>query len=324
MASAGLPLLSGACGQASGAPAGQAPSSQGQPSRLGIRVGVVGASTFTPYHAGVALGLFERDGLDVEIVDHRGGAEAAQAMIGGGVDLFNGDFSHALRLNQQGQQIRAIAGVTDRHNYTLIGGPGAGAGAGALKGQKVAITSPGSQTDNSMRWLLKTNGLDPDRDAELISIGGGTPTLAALENKQVYAGMVVEPYTSQLSLGGYVTVYNFPEDAGPFQSNVMMARQAYLAENGDAVRRFLKSYLGVVKVLKEDESARRSAMQQLFPQLEPRVADAAVGQLVKAYPSDGKVSEAAIDKVVEFDRVARGVDEPIPPLSTFVDHGYLP
>jgi NitT/TauT family transport system substrate-binding protein len=289
-----------------------------------VKVGVVGAASFSPFEAGVALGLFEKDNLQVEVVEHRGGAEAAQAMVGGGIDIFNGDFSHALRLNQQGQQIRVICGTTNRHAYVLMGAPDAQPGVQSLKGQNVGITSPGSQTDNSMRWLLKTNGLDPDKDTELVAIGGGAPMLAAIQNKQVYAGTLVQPFTAQLRLQNYVPVYSFTDEVGPFQGTVMMVRESLLQEKPDVIRRFLRSYLGVVKTLQEDEAARNQAVTKLYPQIDPTVAQAAVADLIKAYPPDGKVTEEAVQKVFEFDKVARGVDQPAPPLSSFADFSYLP
>ncbi len=284
----------------------------------------MGAGSFSPFNVGVALGSFEKDGLKVEVIEHRGGAEAAQVMVGGGLDIFNGDFSHALRLNEQGQAIRVFAGTTDRHAYVLIGAPGATPGAKSIKGQKIGITSPGSQTDNSMRWLLKSNGMDPDKDAELVAVGGGTTMLAAIQNKQVYAGMLVEPFTTELRQKGFVTVYDFTEDVGPFEGTVMMAKQSYLKDNAEPVKRFLASYLSLVKALRSDAAVRNEAAARIYPNVDPKIREAAVAELVKSYPADGKVTQEAVAKVFEFDKVARGTSDATPSLSTFSDFSYLP
>lgn len=331
-----LPLLASACssspaaapssGSSPGSAAGSTPAagaSAAQPV-IHIAVGQVAGAVFSPFAVGVALGLFARDNIEVEIIEHRGGAEAAQAMVGGGVDIFNGDLSHALRLIQQGQQVRVICGTTDRHPYVLMGTPDARPDVQSLKGQKIGITSPGSQTDNSMRWLLKTNGIDPDKDVELVALGAGASMAVAVQNKQVYAGTVFQPFTSQLKLQNCVTVYSFTDEVGPFQGLVMMTRQALLQERGEAVRRFLRSYLGVVKLLHEDEATRTAATQKLYPQLDSQIAAVAVQELVKTYPADGKVTEEAVQKVLEFDRVARGSDQSAPPLQSFSDFSYLP
>lgn len=314
-----LALAGGACGPG---PSASAPAPTQAVVKL--KVGVVGTTGFSPFQAGTVLGIFPRDGFEVEIIEHRGGAEAAQALVGSGIDIFQGDFSHALRLNQQGQQIRVFAGVSDRHGYTLVGAPGTAPGIAGLKGKKIGITSPGSQTDNSMRWLLKTNGLDPDKDVELVAIGGGTPMVAAVQNKQVYAGMVVQPFTAQLKLQHYVTLYDFATDAGPYQGLVMMAKQSWLKQNEDAVRRFLKSYLQVVRLLHDDPEARAKVVRDAFPQLDAKVAEAAAAEVIKAYSKEGRVDEAGVQRVFEFDRVARNLTERVPPLSEFADFGYLP
>src|SRR3546814_10006490 len=50
----------------------------------------------------------------------------------------------------------------------------------AMNGIKVGVTSPGSGTDQAVRFLAKEAGLDPDRDITIVSLGTGDAMTAAL------------------------------------------------------------------------------------------------------------------------------------------------
>src|SRR5690606_27711140 len=53
-------------------------------------------------------GYFKEEGLDVEINDFGGGAKSLQALIGGSVDVVTGAYEHTIRMQQKGQDIRAV------------------------------------------------------------------------------------------------------------------------------------------------------------------------------------------------------------------------
>ncbi len=54
------------------------------------------------------LGYFKDDGLDVEISDFPGGAQALQALIGGSADVVAGAFDHTIQMQAKGQPIVAV------------------------------------------------------------------------------------------------------------------------------------------------------------------------------------------------------------------------
>lgn len=305
------------------APTAAASASPAAAKPITVKVGVIG-STINPFQAGNLLGIYKRDGITVEIVEHAGGAQAAAALVGNGVDVFGGDLSHAIRLNGLGERIRVFAATSNRHNYALVAPPGTAPDVKSLKGKKIGITSPGSQTDSAMRWLLRTNGLDPERDVELVAIGGGPPMAAGLASKQIVAGMVEQPLTADLRSKGYVTVFDFVESL-PYQGNVMMAKLPWLQANADGVRRFVKAYTEVVRTVRDDAAARQKVVRDVLSTIDPAVADAAGAAIVKSWSADGRISTEGVKNVFEVDRLARNLaTNPVPPLESFTDFSYLP
>ena len=53
-------------------------------------------------------GLFEEQGLEVEIQDLGGGSKSLQALIGGSVDVVTGAYEHTIRMQAKGQDVRAV------------------------------------------------------------------------------------------------------------------------------------------------------------------------------------------------------------------------
>ena len=65
-----------------------------------------------------------------------------------------------------------------------------------LKGKTIAVTSPGSLTANLTNYFVKQAGLDPARDVNLVSVGGGGEILGALKSERADAAMLFEPFVA--------------------------------------------------------------------------------------------------------------------------------
>jgi len=66
-----------------------------------------------------------------------------------------------------------------------------------LAGKKVGVSAPGSSTDFFVKYLLRKIGQDPSKTA-VVGIGTGATSVAAMEQSQVDAGVLVEPAVTQL------------------------------------------------------------------------------------------------------------------------------
>src|SRR5262249_32126444 len=55
----------------------------------------------------------------------------------------------------------------------------------AMKGLKMGITTPGAGTDLLVRYLMLTHGFQPDRDLQIVPVGGVDTMRAALESGRI-------------------------------------------------------------------------------------------------------------------------------------------
>src|SRR5258708_25239430 len=67
-----------------------------------------------------------------------------------------------------------------------------------LVDKHVGVSAPGSSTDFYLKYLLRKNGIDPNKVA-VVGIGNGATSVAAMEQNQVQAAVMVEPAVTQMT-----------------------------------------------------------------------------------------------------------------------------
>jgi NitT/TauT family transport system substrate-binding protein len=202
LAAAALMLLF-ACGGAANAP--QA-SPSGGPEKTSLKMGVGGQSQiiYMPLTLADQLGYFKDEGISVEIDDLKGGADALKALLGGSVDMVTGFYEHTVRTQTQGKFIEMVCTFDLYPGLVLEVGKQHMDQVKSIKdlvGHPVGVTSPGSSTDEMIKYLLKKNGLAIDA-IPVVGIGSGSTAIAAIQSGQVWAGVTVEPTASQLEKSG--------------------------------------------------------------------------------------------------------------------------
>ncbi len=170
-----------------------------------IQMAVGGQTQFIylPLTLASQLGYFKDEGLTVNISDLRGGSEALAAMMGGSVDMVTGFYEHTIRARAQGKRLVMVE-LFDRY-------PGLVLMVGSrhlneihkikdLVGKPVAVTAAGSSTDQLVKYLLRKDELDPQSIP--VVTAGTTTMLAALEQDQVWAGVIVDPLATKFEHDG--------------------------------------------------------------------------------------------------------------------------
>ena len=104
-------------------------------------------------------GFLKAEGITAEFLDFRGGGPTVQAFAGGSVDFCICAADHVLRLANRGLDARIIVGLDEHHSYALLAKVDSPyTDIKSLKGKSIGITSPGSFTDNTVRWAIKQAG----------------------------------------------------------------------------------------------------------------------------------------------------------------------
>src|SRR5215475_8623436 len=169
-------------------------------SKVTIAVGGGGCLCYLPTILAKQLGEFEKAGVNVDLVDLKGGSDALKAMLGGSADVVSGYFDHCVNLAAKKQELQAFV-VYDRYpGLVLVVAPAHTKEINSVKdlaGKKVGVTAPGSSTDFFLKFLLKREGLDPT-SASVIGIGLNATAVAAQEQGQVEAAVMADPAVTVL------------------------------------------------------------------------------------------------------------------------------
>ena len=168
--------------------------------KVTIAVGGAGCLCYLPTMLAEQLGEYKKAGVEVELVDFKGGSQSLTAVIGGSADVVSGYFDHCVNLAAKNQALEAFV-VYDRYpGLALVVGPkqtGKINSVKDLKDKKVGVSAPGSSTDFFLKYLLAKNGVDPN-SVGVVGIGLAATAVAAMEQGSVDAAVMLDPAITQL------------------------------------------------------------------------------------------------------------------------------
>src|SRR5215218_42979 len=157
-----------------------------------VKVAVSAASlSFLPLYVARALGLFEAEGLDAEIVVMRSDLQVA-GLLSGEVQYTGVGGDPIAVAVAEGAPLRTILVAFDATHFTLVGQRGMDAR--DLKGGRVGVSRLASASHNAGRALVGHAGLNPDADVTFLSTGETSTSYAALEARSIDAAVLSPPF----------------------------------------------------------------------------------------------------------------------------------
>lgn len=173
-----------------------------EPEKKDITLSVGGAPLFyyLPLTIAERKGFFKEEGLNLKIVDLKGGSQSLQALLGGSADVTTGAYDQVIRMHSKGQDVRAILEL-DRYPAIVLAVRAdlkdKVKKVGDLKGMKIGVTAPGSSTNNFINYLLAQDGVMPD-EVSIIGTGAGATAIAAMKRGEIDAIVNLDPVISTL------------------------------------------------------------------------------------------------------------------------------
>jgi hypothetical protein len=132
---------------------------------------VVGITSLSPgampLYAAREKGLFEAEGLTVDLVVFRSGTENAQAILANEVQIGIGNILEVFTIRKAGQDARCFWSVANLMPYKLYARPEVQSPRD-LKGKKLAISKFGAQTGYLTQHTLRHFGIGPIKDAAIL------------------------------------------------------------------------------------------------------------------------------------------------------------
>ena len=148
--------------------------------------------TNTPIWVGIDRKFFDDSGLNVQYLVMRSDL-AVKGLISGDIDYMQSS-SSVLRAGAAGAPLTTILGVYNRTFFDLVARPEIKS-LNDLRGKPVGISRYGASTEYAVRFALKANGIDPDKEVKLLAIGSGTDAarISALDAGVIAAAVLQVP-----------------------------------------------------------------------------------------------------------------------------------
>ena len=162
-----------------------------------VTLAICGASClcYLPTMLAHQLGEYQKAGVNVEVVQFKGGSEALKAVMGGSADVVSGYFDHTVNLAAKGQNLQSFV-VYDRFpGFALVVSPKHTAAIKSVKdlaNKKIGVSAPGSSTDFFLKYILSKNGVDPN-SVGVIGVGLGATAVASMEQGEIEAAIMLDP-----------------------------------------------------------------------------------------------------------------------------------
>ena len=218
-------------------------------------------------------GIFARNGLDVTVVRAQA-AVSTMALVSGEVGIIQAAAPAVLQSNLGGSGAVYIAGGYTGLDYWLVGHPNIKS-AEQLKGAIIGAAGLSGGSYTATQLAVRKLGLNPAKDVSIIAVGGTPERLAALRAGRVQATSLNPPTIFAAEKEGFRILADV--SALPFQNVAPATTRRFIKENPDIVRRYLKSQVEAVYMMKRD----RKTGLRVFAHLMAGFKDTAV--LEKSY-----------------------------------------
>jgi NitT/TauT family transport system substrate-binding protein len=198
------------------------------------------------------LKIFDKYGLDVDVIMITGSARSVAALMGGSTQFATGSVVGPLAAVTRGSDIRLIAASYNKFPYAFVVRPDIKTPKD-LRGKKINILNFGGSNDIALQLAFKEWGLKLS-DAQVI-IGGDAPTrLAALMAGRMDATILSPPHLTIATQAGYRVLADMGDMNVSFTQSSLYSRTGYLKENRDRAKRFLRAYSEAIHIIKTDRT----------------------------------------------------------------------
>jgi ABC-type nitrate/sulfonate/bicarbonate transport system substrate-binding protein len=153
-----------------------------------IGIGVPSIGRFPPYIA-QAAGLFEREGLNVEVVNQKDEEKAVPDIVAGHTPIGTPNAPSLIFSVLDGTDIVIVGGLLNAPAFYLVVDPTITSVAD-LRGKRVGINQPHRMAGMTMLALLRKWDLNAQSDLDLIDLGINDRSLEALIDNQVDAALL--------------------------------------------------------------------------------------------------------------------------------------
>ena len=193
--------------------------------------------------------LFEKYGLDAEVITVMGSGIGSKALISGNLDIIPIATPTVIAANLAGADMAILAHTMPAVVHALMVRPDIKRPED-LKGKKIGVSSLGSLTDFLVRSIAKKKGLNPERDITLLTTGcSDTERIMALKAGAVEASALSHPGYGLARKMGFTMLWDSAKELDyPWME--ITTRRAAIKSDRELITQYMKAHLEGIALFK--------------------------------------------------------------------------
>ena len=223
-----------------------------------IRIAWAGAS---PANAAIWVlqekKLLQKYSVQPEIISISASPIVSQALIAGEIDVSSTSVATLLSSRLAGADTVMILGIVRTFVDHVITAQSI-ATPDQLRGKIGGVNRIGSTSDLGLRFALRRLGIDPEKDAKIITAGGNPERFAALSKGVINFTIIPEPFVRQALQLGFRDLFDIGSLKIPFWWNSVLSREAIVKAKRPLLLKFTRAMIEAIhfnKINKEESKA---------------------------------------------------------------------
>jgi NitT/TauT family transport system substrate-binding protein len=288
--------------------------------RAVLAYGSTGAN-LTPFWVARDAGLYKQFGLEVDVVFFRGSTIAINALAT--KDAHFGAFgaSSSVLAKLGGVDTVLVATAAPGLLFYLVTKKEI-RNANDLKGKKIAISRPGTDSDPGARVAVQRLGL-AEKEVSFISLGTDTERLGAMLQGVVDATVVtVSGYITGQKMG-FHSILDLSQANIPYEAAGLITTRALMRDNSELVMKYVKGFVAGIHYAKTNREPTLKILAKYMRTDDRDVLSASYDYFVgRVIPRVPYVNEKGLQAVIDFIR-QRNAQTPNVKASDFMDNRFI-
>jgi len=196
-------------------------------------------------------GIYEKHGIDAEMVLFSSGTDLIKAIVGGQLDAGVLGFTNALAWLGQGAELKIVGGAQMGYHSMLVNADSGIETVEELKGKSVASQKQGSTADVVLNGVVWSQAGIAREDVTMQYVSPAV-AIQSLASGTVDGAFVFEPYASLAKTSYPVKEIYEIGQSWPFPCMVVIASGDIVNNNREAVERMLDAQKEAIEMLEND------------------------------------------------------------------------
>ncbi|MDD2555151.1 MAG: MetQ/NlpA family ABC transporter substrate-binding protein [Syntrophaceticus sp.] len=224
-----------------------------------LKIGLLPNEEVLPFYVALEEDLYQKHGVNVEVVNFQSAAERDAALQAGAVDGVEGDLLAVALIRQGGTPVKAVSlamGATPQEGrFALLAAPGTITDVKELKGKKLAI-SENTIIEYTADQMLLIKGIDP-QEVQKVNIAKMPLRAEMLLQKQVDAAVLPDPLAAYAEIKGANVLIDDTKLGVNISQSVYFFSDEAIETKKEAIKKFLQAYAEGSEILNENPEGYR-------------------------------------------------------------------